>query len=263
MRLTLLEIVQDISNDIDGEPVNSIDDTFESQQIAQIVKSSYYAMLSNRNWPHLKQLIALTNSADTALPTHMTLEREVTELLFINYNVASFGETRRKYKSIKWTEPEDFLRMSSGRNNDEANVDVIIDPTGVELLIYNDRAPTRYTSFDDSTVVFDSYDGLVDNVLQGSKMQAQGYVIPTWLPEDDFVPDLPDEAFIALQEEAKSRAAMKLRQVQDVKAEQEAKRQQTWLSRKAWRVQGGIRYPNYGRRGSGRGREATFRQDRE
>ena len=39
----------------------------------------------------------------------------------------------------------------------------------------------------------------------------------------------------------------KLKEVQDIKSEQEAGRQQRWLSRKAWTVNGGIRYPNYGR----------------
>ncbi|MNE83170.1 hypothetical protein D3C80_1799620 [compost metagenome] len=39
----------------------------------------------------------------------------------------------------------------------------------------------------------------------------------------------------------------KLKQMADSKAEQEARRQQTWLSRKAWRVAGGIKYPDYGR----------------
>ena len=31
------------------------------------------------------------------------------------------------------------------------------------------------------------------------------------------------------------------------KAEQKAARQQRWLSRKAWRIEGGIEYENYGR----------------
>lgn len=79
-------------------------------------------------------------------------------------------------------------------------------------------------------------------------MQAQAYVLPEWENDDDFIPFLPDEAFILLLEESKSKAQYKLRQFQDVKAEQEAGRQNRWLSRKAWRVNGGIQYPNYGRR---------------
>lgn len=70
--------------------------------------------------------------------------------------------------------------------------------------------------------------------------------MPTWTHLDDAVPDLPDEAFTLLKEEAKSRAMLRLKQVADQKSEQEARRQNQWLSRKQWRVNGGVKYPNYG-----------------
>lgn len=258
--MNLLDIVVDILNDMDGDQVNSIDDTFESEQVAQIVKSTYFAMMSNRNWPHTRQTVQILPSGDSALPTHMNVQEAIKELCFINYNKVKDGETRKLYKKVKYLYPDDFLRVTNRRNNDNADIDVITDPTGVELLIKNDTAPTYYTSFDDEALVFDSYDNLVDTTLQQSKVQAQAYIIPTWSQVDDFIPDLPDEAFTALLEESKSRAMLKLKQVQDIKAEQESTRQQRWLSRKARRVEGGIRYPNYGRRGFGT-RDATFRQE--
>lgn len=256
--MNLLDITQDILNDMDGDEINSIDDTFESAQIAQIIKSTYYAMISNRNWPHTRQSIQINPSGDSALPTHMVIQEEIKELSFINYNKVKVGETRRLYKPIKWLEPDDFLRVVNRRDNDASNIDVITDPTGVELLIKSDLAPTYYTSFDDTNLVFDSYDSEVDTTLQQSKIQAQAYVIPAWSPVDDFIPDLPAEAFTALLEESKSRAMLKLKQVSDVKAEQEASRQQRWLSRKAWRAHGGIRYANYGRR-TNKYKDVTFR----
>lgn len=261
MKMTLLEIVQDILNDMDGDEVNSIDDTFESQQIAQIVKSTYFAMISNRNWPHTRQAIQISPSGDGSLPTHMNVQQEIKELCFINYNKIKNGETRKVYEAVRWLEPDDFLRTINSRNNDEPNIDVIADPTGVELLIRNDLAPTYFTSFDDSTLVFDSYDNTVDSTLQESKIQSQAYVVPSWSQVDDFIPDLPMEAFTALLEESKSRAMLKLKQVQDIKAEQEATRQQRWLSRKAWRVNGGIKYPDYGRN-TRKFRDVTFKQGR-
>lgn len=249
MKLSLLEIVQDILNDIDGDEVNSIDDTFESQQVAQIVKSTYFAMISNRNWPHTKRLISLEASGDVSYPTHVTVQSAIKEMISINYNKVRDGETRKRYEQVRWIDPDDFLRHTNRRNSDADNIDVIVDYSGVELLIRNDVHPTYYTSFDDSVLVFDSYDKSVDDTIQESKIQARAYVIPEWVPDDDFVPDLPEEAFSALVEEAKSKASMKLRQIQDAKAEQEAGRQQRWLSRKSWRVHGGIQYPDYGRKG--------------
>jgi hypothetical protein len=258
MKMTLLDIVQDILNDMDGDEVNTIDDTIESAQVAQIIKSTYYAIISNRNWPHTRQAIQIQPSGDSALPTHMIIQEEIKELSFINYNKVKLGETRRLYKPITWLEPDDFLRVVNRRDNDASNIDVITDPTGVELLIKSDLAPTYYTSFDDTNLVFDSYDNEVDTTLQQSKIQAQAYVIPSWSPVDDFIPDLPAEAFTALLEESKSRAMLKLKQVTDVKAEQESSRQQRWLSRKAWRAHGGIKFANYGRK-TNKYKDVTFR----
>ena len=249
MKLSLLDIVQDILSDMDSDEVNSISDTLESAQVANIVKSTYFALMSNRNWPHLKQGISLEASGDMAKPTHMKLGDNVKEISFINYDKVRDGETRKRYEAVKWREPDDFLRHTNNRNSTQSNIQTVVDYSGIDLLVRNDTAPTYYTSFDDVHVVFDSYDSSVDDTLQSSKVQAQAYVAPTWAHADSFIPNLPEEAFTLLLEEAKSRAQLKLRQVQDAKAEQEAGRQNRWLARKAWRVSGGVKYPNYGRGG--------------
>lgn len=263
MKMTLLELTQDILNDLDSDEVNSIDDTLESAQVAQIIKSTYYAQMSNRNWPHLKRLLTLVNSGDDSLPTHMTVQEEIKEMVSVKYNTAKVNDLRKIYTSVRYIEPDDFLRHTNSRNNTQANVDVIVDPSGVELFIRNDLAPTYFTSFDDSVLVFDAYDKAVDDTIQSSKMQAVAYVMPSWEVSDDFIPDLPSEAFTALLEEAKSRCFVKLKQQTDPTAAAEARRQQAWLSRKAWRVAGGVRYPSYGRGRVKTWKDPTFRQDRD
>lgn len=268
-KMTVLEIVQDILNDIDSDEVNSVDDTGEAVQVAQIVKSTYIAMMTNKNWPHTKRLIQVNPSGDSALPTHMTLQQEIKELCFINYDCAKETDgTRRLFKEVKYVEPDDFLRMSNNRDNTQTVISTIIDPSSLTPLnIRNDQAPTYFTSFDDSTFVFDSYDSSLDDTLQKHKIQVYAYIVPEFIIQDDFVPDLPVHAFTKLLEEAKSRAAIKIRQVADQKAEQESRRQGAWLSRKDFRVAGGIKYPNYGRNGKcapGHGKsytDPTFRRD--
>lgn len=258
MRYTLLEIVQEILSDMDGDNVNSIFDTFESEQVATIVRSSYFSLMSTRDWPHLKKPIQLTPSGDLAKPTHMFVPKDVTRMVFINYDTREPGETKKRYRRMTWREPDEFLQITNQQNSDLSEVDVIVDDSGVELLIRNDRAPSYYTSFDDETLVFNSYDSEVDDTLQNSKVQAQAYVMPDWQMTDTFVPDLPTEAFIALVEEAKSRAMVKLKQMEDPKAEQEAQRQHRWLSRNAWKVKGGIKRPDYGRGSRKMRRDPTF-----
>lgn len=260
-KMSLIEIVQDILSDLDSDEVSSIDDTVEATQVAQIVKATYQAMMSNRNWPHQKRLLSLTPSGDDTLPTHMTMQEEIKEMVGIKYNCAKVTDTRRLYQPIHWVEPDDFLRISNGRNSNDANVDIIVDDNGVELLIINNQAPRYYTSFNDNTLIFDAFDSAVDDTLQASKMQATAYVMLEWVHTDDAIPDLPAEAFTALLEEAKSRCFVKLKQQQDPTAATEARRQQAWLSRKAWRAAGGVKYPSYGRGRVKDARDPTFRND--
>lgn len=249
MRMTLEYMVKDIHNDLDFDEINTIDDTPEAAQVAQIIRTTYYSMMSSDNWPHLRKTIKLVPYSATSQPTHMSLPKGVTQLCNIFYNCATEGETRLHYKEIKYLDPDAFLRKSNSLNSDASNVKVIKDDTGVVLMIRTDLAPTYFTSFDDNTVVFDSYDSSVDEAMMSSKVQAMAYVMPAWETRGDFIPDLPDEAFIGLLEEAKSRAALKLRQMPDEKAEMDAQRQARRMSRKNWKVAGGIKKPNYGRRG--------------
>lgn len=257
-KLTLLEYTQDILNDIDGDEVNSIDDTAEATQVAQIVKSTYFALMTTRDWAFLRKPIQLQSSGNTEKPTHVTVVDDIKSLDFINYNSYREDDTRDRYTKMKWKEPEEFLQMTNGRNRTEDNILEVEDDSGVKFLLYTDRAPTSYTSFDDRNLIFDAVDYDVESTLITDKFQAMAYVMPDWSSVDDFVPDLPEYAITAVLEEAKSRAAIKIRQLPDEKAEQEAGRQSRWLSRKQRRVNGGIRYPNYGRKSSNRRQNPYF-----
>lgn len=248
MKFSLLEIVQDILNDIDSDSVNSIDDTIESQQVAQIVRSCFNEMISNRNWPHLKKMVQLEPSNTLLRPNYLQLPVGTKELIFIRYDKRKATETKLNYQDIKYKEPHDFLKYVSQRDTTQSNVQLINDFSGVTMSVYKDRAPEYWTSFDDSWLVFDAYDNAVDSTLQKVKSQAMAYIEPTWVHLDDAIPDLPEEAFSALIEEAKSTASLALKQLASQKAEQKASRQQRWLSRKAWRANGGINYPDYGRK---------------
>lgn len=253
MKYSLLDICQDVLNDLDSDEVNSIDDTVESFQVAAIVKSTYFAMMSSRNWPHLRKSIQLAPTTNLAQPTHMYVQQDIKELAFINYDTRKFGETRAKYIEMKWREPDDFLRITNSYNIDADNVTHVRDDSQLDLQVMNDRSPTIFTSFDDKTLIFNAYDSEREANIESTYIQAMAYIMPKWIPADDFIPDLPDGAFSALIEEAKSRASLKLRQVADQKSEQESNRQQRWLARKSRRVAGGIRYPNYGRSRGSRG----------
>lgn len=243
MKMSLLDIVQDILSDMDSDEVNSIDDTTEAQQVAQVVKTCYFEMIGNRNWPHLKRLLQLTNVNDLNRPNYLKLPTNLKELVDVRYQ-----KENGQYVSLKFREPEEFLTLISNRSLEWTNVQQVYDFGGSTLMVVNDKDPEYWTTFDDVHVVCDSFDRTLDDTLKASKTQCIAFIQPTWDRSDDFIPDLPVEAFPALLEEAKSTAFFNQKQMVNQKAEQKAGRQQRWLSRKAWRAHGGVTYPDFGRK---------------
>jgi hypothetical protein len=248
MKYTLLEMVQDILNDLDSDEVNSIDDTVEAAQVAQIIKTCYNEMMSNRNWPHTRKLFQLEASNDTSKPTYLIIPESLKELVSFQYDKTPKGSTDLIRGDVIYKQPDDFMRILNSRSLSNPNTQAVVDYEGVKLITLNNTPPTYWTSFDDKHLVCDSYDKSVDDTLMRSKTACLAYTIPEWRRDDTAVPDLPVEAFPALLEEAKSTAFLALKQVANSKAEQKSVRQQRWLSRKAWSTHGGISYPNYGRK---------------
>lgn len=247
-KLTLLDLTQRILNDMSGDEVNSISDTLESQQVASIIRDTYQEIISSRSWPHLNQLLTPSPQGST-YPTHVDLDDSWVFIKEVKYNKITQTGTKKVYDEVLYMEPEDFLEHLNARNSSNSDIDTISDPvSGVELLILNDVAPTYWTTFDDETLVFDSYDSLVDTNLQESKFQIWGNKEPTWTHTDTAIPDLPAKAFPYLLAEAKSACFNALMQVGNQKAEQQSRRQRVWLSREKWRSGQGQQFPDYGRR---------------
>ena len=248
-KLTVLEMVNDLANDLDTENVNSLNDTIESIQIAQILRTTYFELIANRNWPHLRRSVQLDSLNDLDTPTHLRLVEGTKELITLSYNKATEEDpTRPAFSQVEYLEPEEFILRTNRRNTDQLETITITELGGIPLLIINDKQPDWYTSFDDEHVVFDSYNVALENTIQSSNTQAVIYQEPIWTHLDSFVPDLPSEAFPLLVAEAKSSAFLVIRQESNAKSEQQSRRQSKWLSRKAFAVSGGVGYPNYGRK---------------
>ena len=248
MKYTLLQIVQDILNELDSDEVNSIDDTTESRQVAQIVKSTFRNICANRDWANQRKLIQLDGVSDTDRPNYIKCPSGVKELSSFSYNCKKDEDDKDVFRELVWMEPDEFLRYTNNRDSKAENIKKVKDFSGSVLLIRTDNPPTYYTCFDDTYIVTDSYDKGVGDTLQSSKTQCIAYVLKEWVHEDDAIPDIPEEAFPALIESAKSTAFLTLKQMDNPKAEAEAQRQQRWLARKNWKIHGGIKFPDYGRK---------------
>lgn len=246
--MTLLEIVQDILSDLDSDEVNSISDTVESLQVAQIVKTTYFNIIDGKDWPHLYQLFQIEASGDINKPTHMRLPDNIVRLDWLKYNKKQVGDSYNKFVEITYKTPIVFLSLLDARHSDATDILVVNDSSGVKLNIKTDVAPSFYTSFDNEHIILDSYDSAVDNTLQVAKTQGYGMIYPTWTMDDSFTPDLPTQSFSYLLNEAKSVAFVALKQAPNPKAEQHSVTQRRRMSQEAWRLQGGITIPHYGRK---------------
>lgn len=246
---TLLDMVQEILSDMNSDNVNSISDTIEAQQVATIIKRTYYNMLSDRIWPHTGKLFKLTPSTDSARPTHMRMEDDVIEILWAKYDMRDVDDTSPGYSDLRYMRPEDFLEYMLSRDPADTITQTVIDYNGTVMFINNNHAPTYFTSFDDKHLVFDSFDSTVDSTLQASKTQVFGYAQPPWEMDDDFVPDVPAKAWGYFMAEAKGACFLKIKEVFSQPDGQAAQRQRAWLSREKRRIDPGSRYPDYGRKG--------------
>lgn len=249
MKRTLLDMVQTILSSIDADEVNSIDDTIEATQIATILKETYFAMCSNRDWAGQKRLIQFDHSGTPEKPTHLKTPETIKELHLFRYDSTRTGDTL-EMQEVVYKHPDEFLRIVSRRGVNTPHTQIVKDFGGTPLVVINNKAPSYWTSFDDTYIVCDSFDASVDDALKASKTQLHVTKFAEWDTVDDFVPDMPSEAFAGLIAEAKSVAFVEVKQVANQKAEQEATRQRTWMARKNWQLHGGVRYPNYGRRSS-------------
>lgn len=246
--MTILDMTQDILSDMNSDEVNSINDTAESLEVAQIIKTTYFNIIDGKHWPWLKELFILTASGITARPTHMQIPSDIVEVEFVKYNVRKSTDTRDYYKTLKYKTPEEFLSMCEVRNSSDTNITIVTDNSGTFLNIFTNKAPEYYTSFDDSYIVFDSYDADLESTLQASKTQCYGTRYPTWTMSDTFEPDLPVQMFSYLLAEAKATCFSTIKQMTNQKAEQHSISQRRRMSQDAWKLTKGIKYPNYGRK---------------
>jgi hypothetical protein len=254
MIYTLLEMVQRILSAMDSDEVNSISDTVESNQVALMLKQTFYDCASDLDLPQHEGLFELNASGDPAKPTLMTTPTNVIKVRSIRYNNILTGETNPNYKEVDFIKFLDFVDRQQGLRETETVAGTMTftsNSESFEVMYRNDKMPQYYTTFDDRTFIFDSYDEDEDTTLQKSKTLCEGIVYPTWTMSDAFTPDLSPQQFSYFLNKAIDRAFVELKQQQNANAAGEARKQLISLQKqkgtspdqpKIWSV------PRYGRR---------------
>lgn len=201
---TLLEIVQGILSDADGDEVNSISDTVESYQCARIVKECYLNIVDAHDLSYQEGTYRL-DATSTATPSQMTRPAGLYHIDWVMYDKKLLGATADDYQKVHWLEPEAFILMCQSRTEGDSNVEVLTLDSGHGLLIRNDVHPTYFTQlqgYDD--ILFDSYLATVDDNLQQSKTLVWGRMRPTMSLTDAATADLPEHLFSLLKNEARA-----------------------------------------------------------
>lgn len=240
MRKTLLDIVQSILNDMDSEPVNSIADTNEAQQIANVVEDTYYNIIAAREIPEHNKLLSLTSLSDSNRPTHFQYPTATKHIERVQYNAGS--ELDPLWKTINWVDPVVFLdRM----NQDGLRVETL--DGNLPIYVITNAAPTYYTSFDDEHLIFNSYDSSVETSLQTSKTRCFGSTYPTFTQDDNFEPDLDNTLLPLLLAEAKSTCFSLFKGGPDAKVEQAARRLKSYVQNDMHKTKMANKRNHYGR----------------
>lgn len=326
-KFTLLDMTQNILSRMSSDEVNSIGDTSESLQVANIIKNKYFDIINRVNLPEHDQLLQLDPSLDPTSPVLMYVPQGVADLKWLKYfdsnvldsvgnvtdhdvnvnilppwsttsvtsnsigvgaktftvsaglaaasgnsvivtsgvnsmtgtvtsyvgttlilNITEFSgsgtftswniaqnlntpSAAPGYLYVTILPTVQFINMVNGFNPQETNVESFTFqdtsnnfPGDFTFYYKNDRQPLYCTIISNYYVIFDSFDASQDSTLQASKTMAWGRVIPHFSLVDSFIPDLAEEQFQLLVNEATALAFYELKQQPHQLAIQEANR---------------------------------------
>ena len=186
---------------MNSDSVNSISDLDESYQVAEKAQEVYEDLMELEDWEHLRTMTQLDSLSDSSKPNYLKIPEGVSEIKTIRYDIRSELTDAVKYTEITQLYPDDFLAKVLSRNSNDDNTLSITDPSGVPLLIKDNKAPQYWTTFDGEYIVFDSYDSDIDTTLQQSKNLTQCVKEVSFSLTDSFIPDMPSKMFPAYIQE--------------------------------------------------------------
>lgn len=264
MKLSLLQLTQNILSALNSDQVNSIGDTPESLQVAECIKTSYLNMQGRYDLPEHNQLFQLNPSTYPPSPVLMTKPDGVNRIEWIKYYNAQGLSTAENsnfihdlnvdlnavedtavntpvgYADIRILDPKDFIEMVNSFNTQEDDVSTFTltttglssgEPMSFNFNYKNQQIPQNCCIIQNFYIIFDAFDNTVDTTLQASKSLCYGWIMPKFQMQDNFIPNLDENQVPMLLNEAKSLAFFEIKQQPHQKAEQEVLRQLSSLQK--------------------------------
>jgi hypothetical protein len=202
-RDTLIEIVQFVLAEADGDEVNSISDTIESDQVARVIEHQFNIIVTEFDIKYVDRFQQLSGQADVNKPTSLTIPEGVYNIEELWYNRTDTAADPR-VESLTFMDPVTFFKHCSGRTKSDSNVEGVTWDGVNEILIRNDVMPKYWTTvngFDE--VILDSFDNTIDTTVQTSKNMVRCSIVPTLALADATVPDLPEHLGVLLKNRAR------------------------------------------------------------
>ena len=241
---TLLEMIQEVSDAIDGDEISSLNETVEADQLQKLIVNVLEDLVTRQDWEFLKDKLIQLNDASTVIS--LDVPDTVSKLQTMQYISTTDGKPR----TLHYIPPEDYLQvMRQATSGDASTVDVIVN--GITLVAKTNQDPRFWTILEDAVFV-DGFDisrdtsGVVGSqsvTLSTKYFDFSGSTVGTW------VAPLPEKMFGLWLQESIAEASVKLRQVEDPREERKARRQFVSQSRDEpiFRRDEGFGGVNYGR----------------
>lgn len=239
MRMTVLEMVQDIATALGSDPITTLGTTAEAVQIQNILVSTYNELLNERDWFFQRRLITLQSVNQPATnPTTMLLPANSKEVYWVKHNRILTPGQRDNFYEVQYVTPEEFIYRTNIRDERAAPYSQLVDPIhNVTWKVRTDIPPTFWTSFDQQHIIFDSYNSsLADSILSVDTLCYASMDIKLEM-QDNFIPGLPPKLFPLLLATAKVYAFQVLKGESNALLEREVKRLRVMLQHDESRVE--------------------------
>lgn len=178
----------------DSENVTGVGQTEDAGMCVNIANREFERLISGYRWRHTRTLGKLEVTSNL---NEMTLP---TTAIALDPNTMYYAGDR-----VYWMDHDRFLAYTITRNTSESNISEVNN-----VHVYTDRNPQYFTSFNDSTIVFDSYPN--SSGLLKANTDVMLYDHPTSrLTADGEYFDLPPQAFPALTQRCIARAILEIK----------------------------------------------------
>lgn len=204
-KTTLLELTQGILSVADGDEVNSISDTIESDQCARVIRDEYNIIADEFDLKMSETLTQLT-ATSSSTPTRMDRPEGFHSIETIWYDTRLLVGDDPRFQRIIFQDPETFLQAAMSLNASDTSVSTLtLSDSGHTLNFRNERTPTYWTILEGyDEIYFNSFDGDLETNLQASKTLVKGVQRPTLALTDAAVPDIPENLMVLLRNRAQA-----------------------------------------------------------